>query len=156
MKLKPIKQKDSIACGPTCIQMVSIYFAQPFSFAQIARTTHYKKEDGLTNVQLRLSLEKLGFKVTEKNNATWNDLKKYNTKKAVIIISWMLDGYKGHFSILDSVSEKHIKLIDPEIGKVRRLDKLQFMRLWMDYDGLWFPKKNTDIQLRWMAVVTKK
>ncbi len=155
MKLKVIKQRDSIACGPTCIKMACNFFGLDISASQIAALTKYRKREGLTNTQLVTALSGLGFKVREKSGAAWSDLKKYNTKNSVVIVSWMYKGYIGHFSILDGVTKTHIKLADPEIGTIRQMPKMAFMRLWHDYDDLWFPAKNTDIQLRWLAVVSK-
>ena len=65
-------------------------------------------------------------------------------------------GYIGHFSVVEKVSKDSIILADPHDGKDVKMKKIVFMRLWMDYDDLWYPSKNTDIQLRWMCVVTKK
>lgn len=52
----------------------------------------------------------------------------------------------------------HIALADPDGDKYSRIEKIKFMRLWMDYDEVrgWYPIKNTDIQLRWMCIVLKK
>lgn len=155
MKIKPLKQTDSIACGPTSIKMVCNYFDTPHTLNQIKEITKYRQRDGLTNSQLEKALQALGFKTETRINATWNDLKKYNTKERVIVLSWMYKGYIGHFSVLEKTTATHISLADPETGKIVKMPKMQFMRLWHDYDSLWFPLKNTDIQLRWMLIVSK-
>ncbi len=155
MKVKVIKQRDSIACGPTCIRMIMKYFSLAFGVEKIASVSKYKKRGGLTNVQLVDTLKKLGLKVRVKKGATWNDLKKNNNKNTIIGLSWMLKGYIGHFSILDHVTKTHIFIADPEAGKIMKLPKLVFLRLWFDYDEHWYPLKNTDIQLRWMVIVSR-
>lgn len=156
MKIQPIKQKDDSACGPTSIQMTLAYFGLPYSFEEIAKISQYKKRDGLTNKDLVETVRSLDLVVREKANSTWADLVRFNTNNKVIIVSWMKFGYIGHFSVVEKVSKDSIILADPHDGKDVKMKKIVFMRLWMDYDDLWYPSKNTDIQLRWMCVVTKK
>lgn len=156
MKIRPIKQKDDSACGPTSIQMTLAYFDLPYSFEEIAKISQYKKRDGLTNKNLVETVRSLDLVVREKANSTWTDLLRLNTNNKVIIVSWMKFGYIGHFSVVEKVSKDSITLADPHDGKNVKMKKIVFMRLWMDYDDLWYPSKNTDIQLRWMCVVTKK
>ncbi len=156
MKVKVLKQKNGEACGPTCIRMITNYFGLQCSDKKIAFVSKYRQRGGLSNVEFVATLEKLGFTIKTKKQANWNDLKKYNTKNNLIVLSWMLKGYIGHFSILDHVTKTHIFLADPEAGKIVKLPKLVFLRLWFDYDERWYPVKNADIQLRWMAVVSRK
>jgi len=156
MKILPIKQKDSIACGPTSIQMDLTYFGLSHSFKKIARISQYNKKDGLSNKDLVKTLKALDLIVQEKANATWADLMRFNTANRVIIISWMKFGYIGHFGVVEKVSKHHITLSDPDDGKSVKMKKMIFMRLWMDYDDMWYPLKNTDIQLRWMCVISNK
>jgi hypothetical protein len=64
-------------------------------------------------------------------------------------------GVVGHFSVVERVTEDAVFLADPAEGAVIEMDKTTFLKLWMDYEHMAYPRKNTDIQLRWMAVVTK-
>lgn len=155
MKIIPTKQLDDSACGPTSIHMVLTYFDIPHKLSEISKLSQYRQKDGLSNQDLVKTLEKFDLKTKEKANAKWDDLVKYNTKHNVIIVSWMMKGYIGHFSVVNQVREKFIELADPERGAINKIDKLIFMRLWLDYDNMWYPIKNTDIQLRWMCVVSK-
>lgn len=156
MKIRLIKQRDGRACGPACIKMTVDYFKLPISFSEIEKASQYKKKDGLSNKDLVNTLKKFGLETKEVSNADWADLLRHNTPKNVIIVSWMLRGYIGHFSVVDKITKSTIYLADPEKGKIVKLPKRVFMRLWFDYDEMWYPKKNTDIQLRWMAMVSKK
>jgi ABC-type bacteriocin/lantibiotic exporter with double-glycine peptidase domain len=156
MKITPFKQRDDSACGPTSIQMVSEYFGLSCSFKQIASVSQYKKKDGLSNEDLVETLKELGLAVRAKANATWADLLRFNTPDRVIVVSWMKFGYIGHFSVVERVGKNFIELADPHDGKIVRMEKIIFLRLWMDYDDMWYPQKNTDIQLRWMCVVSKR
>jgi ABC-type bacteriocin/lantibiotic exporter with double-glycine peptidase domain len=155
MKIKPIKQKDSMACGPASIKMAADYFKLNLSWNKIAAVSGYRKKGGLYNKDIVKTLNLLGFKTKIKTNAAWADLIRHNKQNNVIIVSWMLKGYIGHFSVVDKVSAKAIYLAEPESGKIIKLDKLVFLRLWLDYDPKWYPQKNTDINLRWIIIVSR-
>jgi ABC-type bacteriocin/lantibiotic exporter with double-glycine peptidase domain len=125
------------------------------SYKDISQVTDYKRKEGLSNTDLTVALKELGFKVSESANTSWDDLKKeVNKKDNVVIVSWMLDGVMGHFSVVKSVNDTHIVILDPNAGKAVKIPRVKFMRLWIDYDEMWYPEKNTDIQLRWCAVVS--
>lgn len=156
MKIKVLKQKHSSGCGPTSIKMVTNYFGIKLPMKKIEEICGMWKEDGMGNHDLVNSLEKLGFSVHAQYNSTWEELVAQNTKDYVVIVSWMLKGYIGHFSVIDKINDKYIWLADPESGKIVKLEKNIFMRLWYDYDDIWYPEKNSDFKLRWMAVVSKK
>ncbi|OGZ73114.1 MAG: hypothetical protein A2908_01120 [Candidatus Staskawiczbacteria bacterium RIFCSPLOWO2_01_FULL_38_12b] len=157
MKIKPIKQRDDSACGPTSIQMILNYFKVPYTFKEIAKVSGYKKRGGLYNKDLVLAVEKFGLNVKEKANSTWADLGRFNKPNKVIVVSWMMKGYIGHFSVVEKVNKDSIELADPDTGKITKMKKIIFLRLWMDYEVKeWYPIKNTDIQLRWMCIVSKK
>lgn len=155
MKIKPIKQKDSMSCGPAAIKMAVDYFDIQISLNEINKISGYKKIGGLYNKGLIKTLKVLGLKTKILNNSTWADLIRYNKPNNVIIVSWMLKGYIGHFSVIDRVNAKTVYLAEPESGKIIKLDKLVFLRLWFDYDPKWYPEKNSDINLRWMTITSK-
>lgn len=155
MKIQPFKQHDDSDCGPACLYMTAQYFDLPYSFEQIGKMSKYKQKKGLSNEDLVSTAQKLGLTVRSKMNAAWGDLMRSNTSKQIIIVSWMKYGYMGHFSIVERVDEKCIYLADPESGNIEKIEKIMFMRLWMDYDDVWYPAKNTDIQLRWMCIISK-
>ncbi|MFA6039396.1 MAG: cysteine peptidase family C39 domain-containing protein [Candidatus Peribacteraceae bacterium] len=156
MKISPLKQRDESDCGPTSIHMAVRYFGLPYSFEQIATISQYIKKDGLSNEDLVETFKNLGLDVRAQANATWEDLQRSNTPDTVIVVSWMKFGYIGHFSVVENVEKDCIELADPQEGKIITMEKIPFMRLWMDYDDMWYPSKNTDIQLRWMCVVSTK
>ena len=159
MKVSPIKQRDSSACGPTCIEMTLKYFDVPHTVADIAKVTNYKKEGGMYNRQLVSVLQHYGLTVKTVKNTSWEKLMEVNTKDVVVILSWMLEGYIGHLSVLEKVDEKFIYLAEPTTGKLLKIEKKKFLRLWLDYEAQqeipMFPETKSDIQLRWMCVVSK-
>ena len=154
-QIQPIKQWDEEACGPAVIKMAADYFKSDITREEVIKATKYKEREGLSNAELVQVLSELNLRPKEYSSATWEDLSTKNTDSTVIILSWMKEGYKGHFSILDHVTDTHIHLIDPDTGGVVIFEKIHFLRLWMDYDEKWYPETINDIQLRWMCVVHK-
>lgn len=159
MKISPIKQRDADACGPTCIEMTLTYYDIPHSIKQIAEETNYKKAGGMYNKQIVSTLKQFGLKTKVYKNTTWEQLMEINTPEAVVIVSWMLEGYIGHVSVVEKVDEKSITLAEPTTGKLLRIEKIKFLRLWLDYEAKedvpMYPESKSNIQLRWMVVVTK-
>lgn len=158
-KITPIKQRDASACGPTSIEMTLKYFDVPHTVSDITKVTGYKKEGGIYNKQLVSVLQHYGLKTKVLKNASWEQLVELNTKDSVIILSWMFDGYIGHISVLDKVDKDHIYLAEPTTGKILKMGKIKFLRLWLDYEAKdkvsMYPETKSDIQLRWMCVVSK-
>ena len=111
------------------------------------------------NKQIVSAFEVFGLKTKVSKNTTWGKLIESNTPDSVIVVSWMLDGYIGHVSVVDNIDEKNIYLAEPTTGKIRRIEKIKFLRLWLDYEAKdevpMYPKSKSDIQLRWMVKVTK-
>ncbi len=136
--------------------MVANYFGLPYAFEDIAKLSRYRRTGGMTNASLVKTFQKLGLHVSEKSSAQWGSIMRANTPDTVIVVSWMMFGYIGHFSVVEKIDKDHIDLADPHVGEVSKMEKIIFMRLWMDYGNHWYPKKNTDIQLRWMCVVSKE
>jgi ABC-type bacteriocin/lantibiotic exporter with double-glycine peptidase domain len=159
MKILPIKQRNEIACGPTCIEMTLKYFNIPYTVTEIAKITNYKKEGGLYNKTLMSALQHYGLKTRISRNTSWEKLSELNTKNSVIILSWMLDGYIGHFSVLEMIDKKYIHLAEPTTGSIVRIEKIKFLRLWLDYEAKpevpMYPESKSNIQLRWACIVSK-
>ena len=159
MKIRPLKQRDSNACAPTCIEMALNYFDIPYTVKQIADITNYKKEGGMYNRQIISVLKTFGLKPKISKNTSWEKLQKSDSPDSVIIVSWMLDGYIGHVSVVEKVDGKYIYLAEPTTGQILKIERLKFLRLWLDYEAKaevpMYPESRSDIQLRWMVVITK-
>lgn len=156
MKVKLRKQPNNVACGPTCIFAAAKYLGGKTTFKEIEKVTDYKREGGMTDIGIINACKKLGYKAERHLNCTWEDLSKFNTKNSVCIVSWMKEGYKGHVSVLDHADKKYVYLMDPDVGKIIRIAKIPFMRLWMEYDGHWWPRTSKDIHLRSLILVRSK
>ena len=156
MKFKPLKQRDHYSCGPTSLAMLAKFFKLDISLKEIEKITRYYQRKGLSHRELLESAKKIGFRTKEVRFKSWASLKKaFNNPGSAIIVSWMLKGHTGHFSVVDKITDKYIVLADPNDGKLKKINKIEFLQLWFDYDVL-YPKKPSDINLRWGVVVGKK
>ena len=152
LHIKPIKQNTGYTCGPTCIAMLAKFYGVRVSWAKVMRSCKIDR-NGMSNDDLVRALRKLNFSVSKKSRNTWKDLRKNYHDRIPVVVAWMLHGYIGHFSIVVEVGKNHLVLADPDTGKHRRMPKEIFMRLWFDYDDIFFPKRAKKIHLRWGAVI---
>ena len=126
--------------------------------AKIAGTT---EKAGTEILQVVRALKYFGLRIKIKNNAAYADLAKYFNKSIPVIVGWYSRGKKedsddttadGHYSVVVGLDKKFIYLQDPEIGKIRKLKKENFLIVWLDYYGE-YPKTKKDIFLRPMIAV---
>jgi len=63
-------------------------------------------------------------------------------KGVPVIVDWFTRGRKdygdsdvadGHYSVVMRLDDKDIYLQDPEIGRMRKLDREDFMTVWFDF-----------------------
>lgn len=151
----PIKQQHESGCGPTSLKMALEKLGIDISMEEIEKTCGNWKEEGMSNEELTQTAISLGLKVNPKYNSTWEELEEALTNDAAIIVSWMLNGYIGHFSVVNIIKGDVIELAEPESGKIVEMEKMVFLRLWFDYGDKWFPEVKEDFQLRWMLVLNK-
>lgn len=153
-KIQPMKQEHESGCGPTSIKMAASFLGKNLSSEKIEEACDSWKEEGMSNEDLTVALEKLSFKTKASYDSSWENIVSENTDNKVIIVSWMLKGYIGHFSVVDKITEDRIWLAEPESGEIVSMEKIVFLRLWFDYGENWYPEKVTDFKLRWMVVVS--
>lgn len=152
LKITPIEQKTGYTCGPTCIAMLADFYDANLSWSRIMRACKIDR-NGMSNDDFTNALRRLDFIVTKRSRNTWKDLQSCYKKRLPVVVAWMLHGYIGHFSIVVEVTRTYIVLADPDNGLHRKMSKEIFMRLWYDYDDVFFPKSVKNIHLRWAAVI---
>lgn len=147
-----LRQRNGFDCGPTCIAMVGRFYEAELSRWRIMRTCNIDR-NGMSNDDLVKAMKKLGFSTSARQRNSWKELRENYRQRLPQIIAWMMHGYIGHFSVVVEVGKNHVVLADPDTGRHRRILKPVFMRLWFDYDDVFFPRRAKDIHLRWAAVV---
>ena len=131
-------------CGPASLKMVFDYYGIKKSEREIAKMCNVDENLGTDDRTLKRVAEELGLKVEVKSNSTFEDIQIWLDKKVPVIVNWFTRGradYEdsevadGHYSVVVGLEEKFIYLQDPEIGKLRKIEKDDFMTVWFDFTG---------------------
>lgn len=145
LKIKSVQETLSAGmCGSASLKIVLGYYGTEKFEKELAQLCKHNKDLGVDDNGIKKAAEKLGFNVLIKNNSNLRDIEKWLDKKVPVIVNWFTKGRQdysesevadGHYSVVAGLDEKYIYLQDPEIGKIRRLKRDDFMRVWFDFKG---------------------
>ncbi len=145
LKVKPFQETlNASMCGPASLKIVLKYYGMEATEKELARLAGASSNLGADDKGLALAAKHFGFKVKIKNNSSFKDIEKWLDKKAPVIVNWFTRGRKdysdsdiadGHYSVIAGLDDQSIYLQDPEIGKIRKLKRDDFMRVWFDFRG---------------------
>jgi len=117
---------------------------------------------GIDDKGIKKVAERFGFKVIMKNNSNFKDIQKWLNREVPVIVDWFSRGRNdypesemvdGHYSIVCGLDDKFVYLQDPEIGKLRKIIREDFMRVWFDFKGEYIKLK--ELIVRQIIVVYK-
>jgi ABC-type bacteriocin/lantibiotic exporter with double-glycine peptidase domain len=145
LKVKPFQETLRKGwCGPAVLKMVLQYYGINQTEMKLAKLSGATKVGGIDDKMIAMVLRLFGLKTKIKNNSNFFDVKKYLDKKIPVIVDWYTRGRRdysdsaiadGHYSVVVGLDKKSIYLQDPEIGRIRKLAKDDFLRVWFDYSG---------------------
>ena len=145
LKTKPFQETlNAGMCGPASLKIVLDCYGVEKSEKELAKLCGTKKDLGTDDQGIKRAAERLGFKVQIKNNSNLKDIEKWLEKDVPVIVDWFTRGRRdyadsdvadGHYSVVAGLDEKYIYLQDPEIGKIRKLNREGFMTVWFDFTG---------------------
>lgn len=150
-------------CGPAVIKMVLGFYGIEKSEDEVATLSNKDDDLGIGDKDIKRALEGEGLKVEIKNFASFDDIQAVLDKKSPVIVSWMTRGRNdydedevadGHYSVVVGLDEKYIYLQDPEVGRVRKITKKNFIRVWFDFTSDHIEKWE-DLVIRQMIAVSK-
>jgi len=143
LKVKPFQETlNAGMCGPASLKIVLSYYGIEKSEQEIAKLCQSDKNLGINDKKIKKAAEKFGLKVIIKNNSSFSDIQEWLDKKVPVIVNWFTRGRKdysdsdvadGHYSVVAGIDEQFIYLQDPEIGKIRKLKKEDFILVWFDF-----------------------
>ncbi|MDP1994299.1 MAG: C39 family peptidase, partial [Ignavibacteria bacterium] len=131
-------------CGPASLKIVLNYYDIDKTEKELANMAGWKKGLGIDDKGIKKAAEKLGFKVAIKNNSSFKDIEKWLKGGVPVIVDWFTKGRNdylesetadGHYSVVVGLDNNFIYLQDPEIGKLRKIKREDFMRVWFDFKG---------------------
>jgi len=145
LKVKPFQETlHADMCGPASLKIVLGYYGVDETEKELAKIAGWKKGLGIDDKGIKKTSEKLGFKVVVKNNSSFKDIQKWLERKVPVIVDWFSRGRNdypesetadGHYSVAVGLDDNFIYLQDPEIGKLRKIKREDFMRVWFDFKG---------------------
>lgn len=145
LNIKPFQETlHKSYCGPACLKIVLSYYGIRKTEKELARITGWKKDIGINEQGIKKVAGSFGFKVEIKNNSSFKDVEKWVNKGVPIIVAWFTKGRSdypesevadGHYSVVAGLDNHYIYLQDPEIGRIRKLKRDDFKRVWFDFKG---------------------
>jgi ABC-type bacteriocin/lantibiotic exporter with double-glycine peptidase domain len=163
IKLRPFQETLHVSmCGPASLKIVLNYYGIEKSEKALSKLCKVDKELGVDDKDIKRVAEQFGFKVVVKNNSTFKDIEKWLDKKVPIIVDWFTKGRQeysesevadGHYSVVAGLDDKYIYIQDPEIGKIRKLKRNDFMRVWFDFKGSYI--KPSELIIRQTIIITQ-
>ena len=163
LKVKPFQETLSAGmCGPASLKIVLKYYGLEITEKELARLVGASSDLGTNDKSLVRAATKFGFKVKVKDKSSFKDIEKWLDKKVPVIVNWFTRGRKdysdsdiadGHYSVVVGLDDKFIYLQDPEIGKIRKLERGDFMTVWFDFRGRYI--KPNELIVRQIIVIYK-
>lgn len=149
-------------CGPASLKIVLDYYGLEKSEKELVKLCQHDINLGIDDEKIKKMAESLGFKVRIKNNSNFKNIENWLDKKVPVIVNWFTKGRQdysesevadGHYSVVAGLDEKYIYLQDPEIGKIRKLKRNDFMRVWFDFRGEYI--KSNELIIRQIIAIYK-
>lgn len=131
-------------CGPASLKMVFDYYGYDKSEKDVAKMCATTNELGTDAEGIQRAARSIGLKAMTYDNSTLEDIQKWLDKKVPVIVNWFTRGRidypqedvpDGHYSVVVGLDDEFIYLQDPEIGKLRKIDREDFMKVWFDFSG---------------------
>lgn len=133
-----IKQRDNTDCGPACLASVAAYYGQRVSIARIRQYAGTDKKGtsilGLQNAAQRLGFVAKGVK-GQAVHLPFIDL-------PAIVLIMIKPALPHHYVVLYKVNASHVKLMDPDDGKMHKQKIEKFTQQWTGIFLLLSPNEN--------------
>jgi len=145
LRVKPFQETlGNSYCGPASLKIVLDYYGVVKTEKELGKMSGWDKNLGVDEKGIKKAAEVLGFNVKIKDNSSYSDIQKWLAKGVPVIVDWFTKGRidytdsdvsDGHYSVVAGFDGKFIYLQDPEIGKIRKLSRKDFMKVWFDFYG---------------------
>jgi len=149
-------------CRPACLKIVLEYYGIRKTEKELVKLTECKQDLGIDDKEIARVAKSFGFKAEIKNNCSFDDIEKFLDLNIPVIVDWFSRGRcdyidsevaDGHYSVVSGLDDKFIFLQDPEIGKIRKLNRDDFMSVWFDFRGKYI--KENELIIRQIIVIYK-
>lgn len=145
LDIKPFQESlHKSMCGPASLKIVSEYYGVELTEKRLAELSGWNESLGVDAAGIAKAAKELGFKVKVKNNSDFGDVKYWLNARVPVIVNWFTRGRSdyqdsevadGHYSVVAGLDDDFMYLQDPEIGRIRKIRKRDFLRVWFDFKG---------------------
>lgn len=166
LPVKPFQETlRASMCGPASLKMVLAYYGLEHTEEELAKLANTDPDLGTTDEGIKKAAESLGFVAEIKNNSTFEDIQTWLNKKVPVIVNWFTRGRidypesdvpDGHLSVVVGLDDDYIYLQDPEIGKLRKITRNDFMKVWFDFTGAYINSWDEMIIRQLIVIYSKK
>lgn len=120
------------------------YYGIQKTESELAEMLGIDERLGTDAVAIKRVAEDYGLKAEIRDESSLEDIEDYLEKGIPVIVDWFSRGRSdypdsavadGHYSVVAGLDEKHIYLQDPEIGRIRRIMRKDFMCVWFDFES---------------------
>ena len=156
LDIKPFQETlHADMCGPASLKIVLEYYGVNKTEKELAKMAGLKRGLGIDDKGIKKVAEKLSFKVVIEDNSSFKDIEKWLKRGVPVIVNWFTRGRNdypesetadGHYSVVAGLDDEFIYLQDPEIGRMRKIKKDDFMRVWFDFRGSYLKSKGLIIR----------
>ena len=131
-------------CGPASLKIVLRHYGLDKTEEELAKMCNVNADLGVSDEDIERAATELGFVVEIINEASLEDVAKWLSLGVPPIVNWFTRGRMdydeddvadGHYSVVTGLDDAHIYVQDPEVGRVRKITREDFMRVWFDFTG---------------------
>ncbi len=145
LNVKPFQETLGIGvCGAASLKIVLGYYGVVKSEGELCRMCGTTVELGTDDEGIVRAAGELGFCAEVKNDSSFEDIAQWLNRGVPVIVDWFTRGRidyadedvaDGHYSVVVGLDDEYIYLQDPEIGKLRKLTREDFLSVWFDFTG---------------------
>lgn len=150
LKVEPFEQSRGL-CGPASLKIMLSYFGKQFTEDQLGQLCNATIDHGTEHEGMIQAAKEINGYVFVKEDGAIEELEYFiKEEKLPVIIGWF-DKDGDHYSVVVSVTDKNIIIVDPATNESERwLDRQIFPRIWFDFIG----DDNKIVSWGWYMAVT--
>lgn len=150
----PLQRERPGLCGPYTLAAVLRFHGYRTSIRKLTRLCQATRAQGTAPEHLAAAARACGFRAQETSWADFRDLAAALRRGLPPIVLWFSET-EGHYSVVAGLNRASIALADPQWGKVRRMSRSTFRRIWFDFSTSG-PERSSRLYARWMLVVAPR
>jgi predicted double-glycine peptidase len=158
IKFKIFEQTKTGYCGPAALRAILNFYGLKISEQALGRKSKTSIKEGTDPENLITAVKSFGWHGFWKENATVSDIRYFLKQGKPVLVDWFSlygEHYEGHYSVIIGMDNQYIFLADPEIGRIRKVLKEAFKKVWFDFEGPHI-KNAKRLYFEWMLVPSPK